>query len=74
MSFFMIAPAKAKLSRIDYFGYWQVLDVMEDRYVDTERWKMPEEEEAEEKDEFWGFEDLEYEWDSSFSISPHNSM
>ncbi|XP_023006993.1 probable receptor-like serine/threonine-protein kinase At5g57670 [Cucurbita maxima] len=52
----------------------EVLDVMEDRYVDTERWKMPEEEEAEEKDEFWGFEDLESEWDSSFSISPHNSM
>lgn len=47
--------------------FFQVLDIMEDRYVDTERWKMPEEE-AEEKDEFWGFEDLEYEWDSSFSI------
>ncbi|KGN65466.1 probable receptor-like serine/threonine-protein kinase At5g57670 [Cucumis sativus] len=45
----------------------EVLNIMEDRYVDTERWKMPEEE-AEAKDEFWGFEDLEYEWDSSFSI------
>ncbi|XP_023515756.1 probable receptor-like serine/threonine-protein kinase At5g57670 [Cucurbita pepo subsp. pepo] len=45
----------------------EVLDIMEDRYVDTERWKMPEVE-VEEKDDFWGFEELEYEWDSSFSI------
>lgn len=45
------------------------MEVMEDGEVDKERWKMPEEEEQ----EFWGFEDLEYECDSSFS-SPHDSM
>lgn len=37
--------------------------------VDTERWKIAKEEEQE---EFWGFEDLEYECDSSFS-SPHDT-
>ncbi|KAB1204249.1 hypothetical protein CJ030_MR8G016428 [Morella rubra] len=47
----------------------EVMEVMEDGEVDKERWKMPEEEEQ----EFWGFEDLEYECDSSFS-SPHDSM
>lgn len=41
--------------------------------IDKERWKMPEKEE-EEHDEFWGFEDLEYEFDSSFSVSPHDSI
>lgn len=35
--------------------------------IDKERWKMPFEEE--EEDEFWGFEDLEYECDSSSSTS-----
>ncbi|KAK1391605.1 putative receptor-like serine/threonine-protein kinase [Heracleum sosnowskyi] len=33
--------------------------------IDKERWKMP----FEEEDEFWGFEDLEYECDSSSSTS-----
>lgn len=37
---------------------------------DKERWKMGDEEE-EEHDEFWGFEDLECEFDSSFSTSFH---
>ncbi|KAJ7979446.1 Protein kinase family protein [Quillaja saponaria] len=49
----------------------EVLQVMEEDEVDTERWKMPEEEE--EHEEFWGFEDLEYEYDSSSSISLHDS-
>lgn len=35
--------------------------------MDKEKWKMAKEEEQEE--EFWGFEDLEYEYDSSFSMS-----
>ncbi|KAM4125895.1 hypothetical protein ACJW30_01G348400 [Castanea mollissima] len=48
----------------------EILEVMEDAgEVDTERWKIAEEEEQE---EFWGFEDLEYECDSSFS-SPHDT-
>lgn len=47
----------------------EILEVMEDSEVDRDRWKVPEEEEQE---EFWGFEDLEYESDSSFS-SPHDS-
>jgi len=48
----------------------EVLEVMEDAgEVDTERWKIAKEEEQE---EFWGFEDLEYECDSSFS-SPHDT-
>lgn len=46
---------------------------MEEGEIDQERWKMPEEEE-EDQDEFWGFEDLEYECDSSFSISPQDSI
>jgi hypothetical protein len=39
--------------------------------MDKERWKIPKEEEQE---EFWGFEDLEHECDSSFSISPQDSI
>ncbi|KAF8389382.1 hypothetical protein HHK36_026077 [Tetracentron sinense] len=50
----------------------EVLEVMVDGEMDKESWKMPEEEEEEE--EFWGFEDLECEFDSSFSTSPHNSI
>ncbi|XP_020535917.1 probable receptor-like serine/threonine-protein kinase At5g57670 isoform X2 [Jatropha curcas] len=50
----------------------QVLEVMEEEEMDKERWKMPEEEEQEE--EFLGFEDLEYECDTSFSISPRDSI
>lgn len=40
----------------------QVLKVMVmEGEIEKERWKMPEEEE---EDEFWGFEDLECEFDS----------
>lgn len=45
---------------------------MEEGEVDKEKWKMPEEEEQEE--EFWGFEDLECEYDSSFSMSLPDSI
>lgn len=50
----------------------QVLEVMEEGEMDKEKWKMPEEEEQEE--EFWGFEDLEYEYESSFSLSLPDSI
>lgn len=43
----------------------------EEGEIDEESWKMPEEEEEEE--EFWGFEYLEYECDTSFSISQQGS-
>ncbi|KAL3575115.1 hypothetical protein D5086_023216 [Populus alba] len=50
----------------------EVLEVMlGEEEMDEERWKMPKEEEHE---EFWGFEDLEYECHSSFSISPQDSI
>jgi len=52
---------------------FQVLEIMEEGEMDTEKWKMGEEEE-EEEDEFWGFEDLEYEYDSSFSMSLLDSI
>ncbi|XP_061338450.1 probable receptor-like serine/threonine-protein kinase At5g57670 [Gastrolobium bilobum] len=45
----------------------EVLEVMEEGEMDKEKWKMPEEEEKDE--ELWGFEDLEYEYDSSDSMS-----
>ncbi|XP_050220465.1 probable receptor-like serine/threonine-protein kinase At5g57670 [Mercurialis annua] len=51
----------------------QVLEVIQEDEIDKEKWKMPKEEEQE---EFWGFEDLEYEfddYDTSFSISPQDS-
>ncbi|XP_050129850.1 probable receptor-like serine/threonine-protein kinase At5g57670 isoform X3 [Malus sylvestris] len=49
----------------------EVLEVMESEgQIDKERWKMAEEE----VDEFWGFEDLEYECNAYFSISPHDSI
>ena len=51
--------------------YWQVLEVMLEEEMDKERWKIPKEEEQE---EFWGFEDLEHECDSSSSISPQDSI
>uniref|UniRef100_A0A5B6YPS2 Protein kinase domain-containing protein n=1 Tax=Davidia involucrata TaxID=16924 RepID=A0A5B6YPS2_DAVIN len=50
----------------------EVLEVMVEGEMDKERWKMPEGEE--EQEEFWGFEDLECECDSSFSTSPHDSI
>ncbi|KAL0339954.1 UNVERIFIED_CONTAM: putative receptor-like serine/threonine-protein kinase [Sesamum radiatum] len=53
----------------------EVLEVMSlDEEIDKGKWTMPDE--AEDQDEFWGFEDLECECecdDSSFSTSPHNS-
>ncbi|KAJ8750766.1 hypothetical protein K2173_015947 [Erythroxylum novogranatense] len=49
----------------------EVLEVMLEGEKDRERWKAPKEEEQE---EFWGFEDLEYECDSSFSVSPQDSI
>ncbi|KAM1404581.1 hypothetical protein ACFX2I_013048 [Malus domestica] len=50
----------------------EVLEVMESEgEIDKERWKMAEEEEV---DGFWGFEDLEYECNTSFSVSPHDSL
>ncbi|KAM1087631.1 hypothetical protein ACFX2B_012986 [Malus domestica] len=50
----------------------EILEVMESEgEIDKERWKMAEEEEV---DEFWGFEDLEYECNTSFSVSPHDSL
>ncbi|PKI50688.1 hypothetical protein CRG98_028925 [Punica granatum] len=53
----------------------EVLEVMVEEKADKERWAMPEEEE-EDQEEFWGFEDLECECDSSFSssISPEDSI
>ncbi|GMJ07150.1 receptor-like cytoplasmic kinase VI_A2 [Hibiscus trionum] len=49
----------------------EVLEVLMEGETDKERWKMPEEEEQE---EFWGFEDLEYECHTSFSVSPDDSI
>ncbi|KAE8657985.1 putative receptor-like serine/threonine-protein kinase [Hibiscus syriacus] len=48
----------------------EVLEVLMEGETDKERWKMPEEE----QEEFWGFEDLEYECHSSFSVSPDDSI
>ncbi|KAK2993491.1 hypothetical protein RJ640_015175 [Escallonia rubra] len=45
----------------------EVLEVMLEGETDKERWKMPDIDE--EHDEFWGFEDLDYECDTSFSTS-----
>ncbi|KAL6331901.1 hypothetical protein AAG906_020249 [Vitis piasezkii] len=50
----------------------EVLEAMLGGEIDEERWKMPEEEE--EQEEFWGFDDLECESDTSFSTSPHDSI
>ncbi|KAF7838031.1 putative receptor-like serine/threonine-protein kinase [Senna tora] len=48
----------------------QVLEVLEEGDIDKDKWKMPEDEEEEEEEEeqFWGFEDLEYEYDTSMSL------
>ena len=40
--------------------------------IDKEKWEMPEKEAQDQ--EFWDFEDLEYECDSSFSTSIHDSI
>ncbi|XP_076915058.1 putative receptor-like serine/threonine-protein kinase At5g57670 [Bidens hawaiensis] len=46
----------------------EILDVMIEDELDKNRWKMPDEE-TEEQDDFWGFEDLEFEfYDSSTSL------
>ncbi|KAG6739722.1 hypothetical protein POTOM_057337 [Populus tomentosa] len=49
----------------------EVLEVMLEEEMDKERWKIPKEDEQE---QFWGFEDLEHECDSSCSISPQDSI
>ncbi|XVF69994.1 hypothetical protein PTKIN_Ptkin11bG0126100 [Pterospermum kingtungense] len=47
----------------------EVLEVLMEGHTDKERWKMPEEEE-EDREQLWGFEDLEYECHySSSSVS-----
>ena len=46
----------------------QLLEVMEEAELDKEKWKVPEEEE-EQEEELWGFEDLECDYESSFSLS-----
>ncbi|OIV99786.1 hypothetical protein TanjilG_26124 [Lupinus angustifolius] len=51
----------------------EVLEVMEGGEMNKDKWKMGEEEE-EEEEELWGFEDLEYEYDSSFSMSLPDSI
>ncbi|XP_045816568.1 probable receptor-like serine/threonine-protein kinase At5g57670 [Trifolium pratense] len=51
----------------------EILEIMEEGEIDKEKWKMPEEEE-EQEEEFWGFEDLEYEYDTSFSMSLIDSI
>nr|GLL44291.1 probable receptor-like serine/threonine-protein kinase At5g57670 [Ipomoea trifida] len=50
----------------------EVLEVILMGELDKEKWKMPKEEE--EQEEFWGFEDLECECDSSFSTSPQDTF
>nr|TKS10684.1 putative receptor-like serine/threonine-protein kinase [Populus alba] len=49
----------------------EVLEVMLEEEMDKERWKIPKEDEQE---QFWGFEDLEHECDSSCSVSPQDSI
>lgn len=51
----------------------EVLEVISIREIDRKRWEMPKEED-EEKGEFWDFDDLEDDYDSSFSTSPQYSM
>lgn len=55
------------------YVWWQIVEIILGGEVDKQKWKMPEEEE-EEQEEFWGFEDLECECDSSFSTSPHDTF
>jgi len=45
---------------------------MEEWEMDKEKWEMAEE--KEEEVELWGFEDLEYAYDSSFSMSLPDSV
>ncbi|KAL5699194.1 non-specific serine/threonine protein kinase [Ranunculus cassubicifolius] len=49
----------------------EVLEIMVDGEMTKEKWKMAGD--GQEEEEFWGFEDLESECDSSFSSSPVNS-
>ncbi|KAK7290038.1 hypothetical protein RIF29_04159 [Crotalaria pallida] len=45
----------------------EVLEIMEEGEIDKEKWKMAEEDDQVE--EFWGFDDLDYDYNSSFSMS-----
>nr|XP_010929257.1 probable receptor-like serine/threonine-protein kinase At5g57670 [Elaeis guineensis] len=49
----------------------EVLELLDDGEVLQDRWKMPEEEQ--EEDEFWGFDDLDDEYDSPSSSSSTRS-
>ncbi|KAK4481833.1 hypothetical protein RD792_012746 [Penstemon davidsonii] len=51
----------------------EVLEViLMEEEIERGKWIMPDE--VEDQEEFWGFEDLECECDSSFSNSPQNSI
>ncbi|KNA19784.1 hypothetical protein SOVF_058320 [Spinacia oleracea] len=50
----------------------EVLEMLMGGEIDEERWEMPEKEAQDLDKEFWDFEDLEYECDSSFSTSIHD--
>ncbi|KAG2398542.1 Receptor-like cytosolic serine/threonine-protein [Vigna angularis] len=50
----------------------EVVEVMEKWEIDKEKWEMAEE--KEQKVELWGFDDLEYAHDTSFSMSPPDSV
>ncbi|KMT03310.1 hypothetical protein BVRB_8g198480 [Beta vulgaris subsp. vulgaris] len=52
----------------------EVLDILMGGEIDKEKWEMPEKEAQDQDQEFWDFEDLEYECDSSFSTSIHDSI
>lgn len=57
---------------VKFLLLYQVLEVIEEGEMDKEKWNMPEEEEQEK--ELWGFDDLEYAYDSSSSMSLPNSI
>ncbi|KAI4376817.1 hypothetical protein MLD38_014533 [Melastoma candidum] len=56
----------------------EVLEVMETEKLEEGRWDMPKEEKEVEEEEFWGFEELECDYDddddTSFSASPMDSI
>lgn len=51
----------------------QVLEVISEGKIEREKWKMPEEEE-EEQEEFWGYEDLESECESTTSSTTSSPL
>ncbi|KAL2928891.1 hypothetical protein RDABS01_034302 [Bienertia sinuspersici] len=51
----------------------EVLEMMLGGEVDEKRWEMPDKE-TQDQEEYMDFEDLEYECDSSFSTSIHDSI